>query len=115
MEPYYEKAALIVVPLLNGGGTRIKILEAMAFGKAVISTTVGAEGLDVDSGRHILIADQADDFAEQCIRLLQNKELRNEIASNGYRLVKEKYDIGVFHQSMDEAFKFAEQKICAGS
>lgn len=105
MEPYYEQAALVVVPLLNGGGTRIKILEAMAYGRPVVSTSVGAEGLEVSADEHILIADEPRQFAKQCIELLQNPAKRAAVASEAYRLVKEKYDAGVFRQKMDEVFQ----------
>lgn len=105
MEPYYERAAVVVVPLLNGGGTRIKILEAMAYGRPVVSTSVGAEGLEVLAEEHILIADEPRQFAKRCVELLQNPGKRADIASRAYRLVKEKYDTGVFRKKMDEIFE----------
>ncbi len=105
MEPYYEKTAIVVVPLLNGGGTRIKILEAMAYGRPVVSTSVGAEGLEVSAGEHILIADEPREFADRCVELLQDPRKRASIASRAYQLVKEKYDTGVFRQKMDEVFQ----------
>lgn len=106
MEPYYEKVSLVVVPLLNGAGTRIKILEAMSYERPVVSTTIGAEGLEVTNGENILIADEPDEFAKKCVALLTNPQRRKEIAAKGYRLVKEKYDLSVFHKKMDGVFEF---------
>jgi glycosyltransferase involved in cell wall biosynthesis len=73
---HLREAAVVVVPLRIGGGTRLKIYEAMAAGKAVVSTSVGAEGLDVHQGQDILLADTADHFVESVVTLLQNEEVR---------------------------------------
>jgi glycosyltransferase involved in cell wall biosynthesis len=81
-----------IVPLRVGGGTRFKILEAMALGTPVVSTLKGAEGLDVEPGKHILIADTPEEFAMQTVSLLRNPELRNMIATNAAFLVNEKYE-----------------------
>ncbi|MBI4358761.1 MAG: glycosyltransferase [Candidatus Omnitrophica bacterium] len=109
MEPYYEKAKISLVPLLNGAGTRVKILEAMAFGRPVVSTSIGAEGLEVTDGEHILIADDPKTFADACIELLKNEGERKRVASNAFKLVKEKYDPGVFYEGVDEAFEFIKR------
>jgi glycosyltransferase involved in cell wall biosynthesis len=69
---YLHRAAAVVVPLRIGGGTRLKIYEAMAAAKAVVSTTIGAEGLDVVHGRDIILADAPDTFAAGVVRLLTN-------------------------------------------
>lgn len=84
-----------IAPLLSGGGTRLKILEAMAIGTPVVSTSKGAEGLDAIPGEHLLVADSPEGFAEQVIKLLKNKNLRNHLSVNGNRFVKENYDWGV--------------------
>jgi polysaccharide biosynthesis protein PslH len=73
---YLRSATVVVVPLRIGGGTRLKIFEAMATGKAVVSTTIGAEGLDVTHGRNVLIADDPDSFAAAILQLLRNPQLR---------------------------------------
>jgi glycosyltransferase involved in cell wall biosynthesis len=75
-----------------GGGTRLKILESMALGTPVVSTTKGAEGLDVIPGIHILIADDPGEFAAQTIRLLNDSELRQSLSVNATRFVKENYE-----------------------
>ena len=81
-----------LAPLWNGGGTRLKILEAMAIGTPVVATSKGAEGLSVQNGEHILIADEPEKFAEHVIRLLTDEGLRTGIASNATRLVRDWYD-----------------------
>jgi polysaccharide biosynthesis protein PslH len=73
---HLRESAVVIVPLRIGGGTRLKIYEAMAAGKAVVSTTVGAEGLDVQHGRDIMLADDARTFSEAVIMLLRDRELR---------------------------------------
>jgi polysaccharide biosynthesis protein PslH len=74
---HLRQAAAVIVPLRIGGGTRLKIYEAMAMGKAVVSTTVGAEGLDVHQGRDIMLADNAESFADAVVMFLQDRELRS--------------------------------------
>lgn len=78
---HLKEAAVFVVPLRIGGGTRLKIYEAMAMGKAVVSTSVGAEGLDVHDGEDILLADDAKTFADCLIRLLVDPQLRQRLGT----------------------------------
>jgi glycosyltransferase involved in cell wall biosynthesis len=92
VRPYFWNASLSIVPLLSGSGTRLKIYESMAAGTAVISTTVGAEGLLHTPGRDILIADDPRRFADACLELLENPERRNAIADAGQRLVTNRFD-----------------------
>lgn len=91
--PLYRQARVAVVPLHAGGGTRIKILEAFAAGVPVVSTTLGAEGLDVRDGEHLLIADRPDDFADACVRLARDEALRVRLVANGQRLQRESYSL----------------------
>jgi glycosyltransferase involved in cell wall biosynthesis len=92
IRPLVASSAACVVPLQEGGGTRIKILEAMALGTPVISTTKGAEGLAAEDGEHLLLADDPEAFAMRTVELLQNRALRQRLATNGRRLVEETYD-----------------------
>jgi len=75
---YLEKASVVIVPLRIGGGTRLKIFEAMAMGKAMVSTSIGAEGLEVESGRDLILADDASSFADAVILLLRDAETRRK-------------------------------------
>jgi len=90
--PYYRQSAVCVVPLRAGGGTRLKILEAMALGRPVVSTTIGCEGLEVVDGEHLLIADNPEQFAEKTVRLLTDRQLYQHISTNGRQLVETRYD-----------------------
>ncbi|MDD5217910.1 MAG: glycosyltransferase family 4 protein [Candidatus Omnitrophica bacterium] len=103
-KPFYDHAKLSVVPLLNGGGTRVKILESMIYKTSVVSTAIGAEGLDVIDGVHIAIADKPEEFANRCVELLLDSEKCMRIAMNGHALIKEKYGIDKFVASMDKFF-----------
>jgi glycosyltransferase involved in cell wall biosynthesis len=75
---HLRDASVVVVPVRIGGGTRLKIYEAMAAGKAVVSTSVGAEGLDVHHGRDIVLADTQQSFADAVVTLLRDENLRNK-------------------------------------
>lgn len=86
VEAYLTSASVVVVPLRIGGGTRLKIFEAMAMGKAVVSTSVGAEGLAVENGRDILLADDARSFGDAIVRLLHDASRRHEIEQAAVRL-----------------------------
>jgi len=90
--PYYEQASVCVVPLRAGGGTRLKILEAMALGRPVVSTSIGCEGLNVVDGENILIADHPQEFAEKTVKLLCDKNYRQFITQNARKLVENNYD-----------------------
>jgi glycosyltransferase involved in cell wall biosynthesis len=92
IRPKLWSATMCVVPLQVGGGTRLKILEALAAGCPVISTSVGAEGLDLVDGEHLLIADDADGFARGAIALLGSEDLRNRLARAGRQVVAQRYD-----------------------
>jgi glycosyltransferase involved in cell wall biosynthesis len=92
IRPLVAAAWVCVVPIHQGGGTRLKILEAMALGTPVVTTSKGAEGLNVTSNHDILIADEPGEFATQVIRLLRDSALRERLATNGRRLVEQHYD-----------------------
>ncbi len=101
---HLREAAVIVVPLRMGGGTRIKIYEGMAMGKATVSTTVGAEGLDVQHGRDILLEDQPSDFANAVVTLLLNEELRRQYELAAVTTARQ-YDWSVISQRFVEVLE----------
>jgi glycosyltransferase involved in cell wall biosynthesis len=103
--PFYKKSMVSIVPIRAGGGTRLKILEAMAFGRPVVSTTIGCEGLDVINGEHLLVADDPRKFAEQTIRLLKDKSLYCRIAENARDLVVNKYDWDVIADDLLKVYQ----------
>ncbi|MEX0902952.1 MAG: glycosyltransferase family 4 protein [Pseudohongiellaceae bacterium] len=91
---YIEAAAVYIVPLRVGGGTRLKIFEALSMAKAIVSTSVGAEGLPLKNGTHFLCADDPEEFAAKVVELLQNPALRLKLGEAGRRLVAEHYSWG---------------------
>ncbi|MBL8873472.1 MAG: glycosyltransferase [Planctomycetaceae bacterium] len=92
IRPYFEKAWVYIVPLQYGGGTRLKILEAMAMQLPVVSTTVGAEGVPYVKDKHLLLADSPEDFRKAIVHLLDNRERRQELSNAGYDFVTQNYD-----------------------
>jgi sugar transferase (PEP-CTERM/EpsH1 system associated) len=91
IRPFVARDSICIVPLRIGGGTRLKIFEAMAMGKAVVSTSVGAEGLPVQSGENILLADTPNDFADSVVSLLRDANERRRLGTSARALVQEKY------------------------
>ncbi|MGH9144651.1 MAG: glycosyltransferase [Vicinamibacterales bacterium] len=103
VRPYMQAAAAYIVPLRIGGGTRLKIFEAMSMGKAVISTTVGAEGLPVSDGDHLLLADEPDSFARAVVSVLRDHERRARLETAARALVVERYDWSAVAGSLEQA------------
>jgi len=102
LTPYYESASLIVVPMRLGSGTRLKVLEALGWGKAVVSTSVGAEGLALRPGVDLALADTPAAFAEACIRLLADGAARRALGEAGRARVLERYDWDVVAQAAEQ-------------
>lgn len=92
VRPLVAGAAVCVAPIRQGGGTRLKILEAMALGTPVVATSKAAEGLNVNAGEHLLIGDTETEFASCVLRLLRDDELRGRLARNARQLVEETYE-----------------------
>ena len=110
VRPYIARGAVYVVPLRIAGGTRLKIFEAMAMGRAVVSTTIGAEGLPVTPGEHLMIADNPDRFALAVIRLLRDQGLRTSLEQSARRLVVERFDWAAAAAALDSALQTAAGK-----
>ncbi|HEX5103108.1 MAG TPA: glycosyltransferase family 4 protein [Pirellulaceae bacterium] len=91
LRPHLAEAAVVIVPLRLGGGTRLKIVEAMAMGKAIVSTSLGAEGINAVPGRDILIADDPGDFAAAVLKLLNDPSLRSRLGASARQLAVEHY------------------------
>jgi glycosyltransferase involved in cell wall biosynthesis len=91
VRPYLWNSSISIVPLRVGGGTRLKIYESMAAGAAVVSTTIGAEGLAYEAGRNIEIADGAEGFAKTCVDVLEDAGRRQAIADAGLHMVRERF------------------------
>lgn len=106
VRPYMKEAGIYVIPLRVGGGTRLKVFEAMASGCPVVSTTIGVEGLPLIEGEHYLRADAPEKIAESIVKLMKNKELRYELSRKARQHVEDNF-----------SFKRASaqfEKICSG-
>jgi glycosyltransferase involved in cell wall biosynthesis len=95
VRPYLNDSAVIVVPIRFGSGTRLKILDAWAMGRAIVSTGLGAEGLEAVDGENILLADEAGQFAHHVLSLLSDPQRRSHLGKAGRRLVESRYDWSV--------------------
>ena len=91
VRPYMDQAAVYIVPLRIGGGTRLKIYEAMAMEKPIVSTSIGAEGLPVEDGREIVLADTPETFADAVVKLIQQPQLAGEIGQRAATKVRQKF------------------------
>ena len=113
VRPYLAQRAVYIVPLRIGGGTRLKIFEAMSMAKAVVSTSIGAEGLPVKNGEHLLLADDPASFAESTLQLLGNASQRVQIGQAARHLVEENYSWATvskgFAQALENVVKGARQ------
>jgi len=115
VRPYVGDAAVYVVPLRIGGGTRLKIFEAMAMGKAVVSTTVGAEGLPVVDGTHVMLADDPPSFARAVVDLIRDVDRRRRLERAARALVVERYDWSAVAGQLEQALvRFARQQAQGG-
>ncbi|MBN9391212.1 MAG: glycosyltransferase [Chloroflexi bacterium] len=89
---YVRRSSLYVVPMRMGGGVRFKVLEALAMGKAVVTTAMGADGIDMTAGREAVVADSAADFAARILELLDDPARRTTLAKEGRRFVEQNFD-----------------------
>ena len=92
VQPFYQQSSVCVIPLRAGSGTRLKILEAMALGRPIVSTSVGAEGIDITDGDNILIGDDPQTFASHIVHLLQDQAAWQRIATQARQFAVDNYD-----------------------
>jgi glycosyltransferase involved in cell wall biosynthesis len=107
VRPYFQKAAVCICPIVSGGGTRLKILDSLAMGVPVVATPFAASGLSLEHGKHLLLADTEQMFAEHIRRLLTIPSLRSELASAGSKRVDQLYSWTVVGQTLMDAYDFA--------
>ncbi len=100
----YRKTSVVVVPIRIGGGTRIKILEAVAYLKPIVSTSIGSEGLELQNKKHILIEDMPEGFANACCSLMENGDKRHMLAKNAYDFVVKEYSLKNIMKDIIELF-----------
>ena len=105
VRPYVWRARVSVIPLRVGGGTRLKLLEALAMRKAVVTTSIGREGIEVADGESVLIRDDPQAFAKAVIELFREPKLREKLTQNGYDLVRARYDWSVIGEQVEEIYR----------
>jgi glycosyltransferase involved in cell wall biosynthesis len=103
--PFLQQAGVMVVPLRAGGGMRVKILNAMAQALPIVTTTLGCEGIAVESGKHVLIADQPEDFARATLALLRDRATSDELGRNGRALIDSTYDYRAACQPLETVYR----------
>jgi polysaccharide biosynthesis protein PslH len=108
-DPYLREAGAFVVPLRAGSGMRVKILTALAQGLPVVATSIGCEGLEVETERHVLIADSAGGFAAATLRVLGDRALAEALGRSGRALIETTYDYRVAYQSLDRIYPPAKR------
>ncbi|MBI2954156.1 MAG: glycosyltransferase [Chloroflexi bacterium] len=104
VRPYFRQASVYVVPLRFGGGTRFKVLEAMAAGIPVVSTAMGAEGIEASSGRDLIVADDPGSFAQWVVRLLREEDRRRHLVESARAIIERKYDWRIIVPRLEELY-----------
>jgi polysaccharide biosynthesis protein PslH len=104
VRPYLDEAAVVVVPIRSGGGTRLKVVEGLAMARPMVSTAIGCEGVDVRDGEHLLVADTADGFAARVVRLFAEPELGAELGAAGRALMAERYSWHYAGERLEELY-----------
>lgn len=107
VRPYFQKATMFVCPIMDGGGTRLKILDALAMGMPIVSTTFAASGLDLRDGDHLLLADTPEAMIEQIRRVLDDKALREQLAQGAVNVVRQTYSWDTIGHSLQAAYEAA--------
>ncbi|MDR4472692.1 MAG: glycosyltransferase [Nitrospira sp.] len=107
VRPYFQKATIFVCPIMDGGGTRLKILDALAMGMPIVSTTFAASGLDFRDGDHLLLADTPEAMIEQIRRVLDDKALREQLAQGAVNVVRQTYSWDTIGHSLQAAYEAA--------
>lgn len=108
VRPYVRTASVFVVPLLSGSGTRLKVLEALALGTPVVTTSIGVEGIEAIPDQHLLVADTADDFAVGVGRVIEDASLAEQLRREGRLLVEQRYGWDACRQRLLDHYRDAE-------
>src|SRR3989337_1087524 len=109
VRPYFAGSTISICPIRDGGGTRLKILDAMAMGMPIISTTIGCEGIDVSPGTDVLIANTPEEFVYNIGRLNNDLALRNNLSNNARKKVENKYSWNIIGQKLN---KYYHDSVC---
>ena len=107
VRPYFQSATVFVCPITEGGGTRLKILDALAMGMPIVSTAFAASGLALQDGRHLLIADTPNDFRERILQLLADSDLRERLGREAVEVVMHTYSWATIGENLAQAYQQA--------
>lgn len=110
IRPFVHDVSVYVVPLRVGGGTKLKVLDAMAMGKAMVTTSIGCEGIEVRSGEHLLVADSPEQFADETVTLLRDPSRRSTLGRSARELVERRYSWKMIGGQLLEAYRLAVEK-----
>ena len=102
--PFLQKATVFIAPILSGSGTRLKLLEAMAAGEAIVTTKIGCEGIIGINNIHLLIADTPEQFAGSVVRTVRDYDLRNRLGNNARKMIIPNYDWKVIIDKLDSLY-----------
>jgi len=105
VRPYMQRASIFIAPMRCGSGTKVKVINAMAMGKAIVSSSVGAEGIKVESGKDLIISDAPQEFADQVLRLLKDQARLRQMGKNARQAVERYYDWRVIYKKMDALYE----------
>jgi glycosyltransferase involved in cell wall biosynthesis len=105
VRPFLAKAQVYLCPMRDGGGTRLKILDALAMGKPIVATTMAYEGISVTPDLNVLVADTPDDFVRQIGRLFDDRDLRNTLADEARRFVMGHYSWSVIGDHLGDSYR----------
>lgn len=114
VRPYFQKATVFVCPITDGGGTRLKILDALAMGMPIVSTTFAASGLTLRGGEHLLLADTPNAFVDQVLHVLSDSELRRRLAESACDIAKRTYSWDTIGRSLVAAYEQAALRKVTG-
>lgn len=104
VRPFMERSAVYVCPIFDGGGTRLKVLDALAMGVPLVASRIACEGIDVEDGRHVLIAGAAEEFARQINAVWDDAALAVQLATNGVDLIRTKYSFDAIGKELSTAY-----------
>jgi glycosyltransferase involved in cell wall biosynthesis len=107
VKPYIAKSSIFVAPLILGTGIKNKVLEAMAMGKCVVTTSIGAQGINAVSGKDLIIADDPNEFATWVVNLLKDKQLRQKLGDNARRIIESQNSWKKIAERLDQIFREA--------
>ena len=110
LTPFLERATVVVIPVLAGGGMRVRILEALSRAQPVVTTSIGLEGIEAKPGEDVLVADTPDGFAAAVVQVLNDRHLQERLSSNGRRLAVTRYDWQVVLKQLDTVYQTAGQE-----